>query len=101
MLLVEKARLNHWIEHTKQRVEAAVEVHTEQGGAVAAGKVSMLQEWGGKLDALAMEVQLRLSCIPTVGSPMPAEAERGPESEHGSAFGSGSESEKMSGSESN
>ena len=32
-------------------------------GKVAEGKIVMLQEWMGKLDASAIQVQTRLSCI--------------------------------------
>ena len=86
MLLVEKARLSHWISHTKGRVVAAMEMHAMLGTAVATGKVAMLQKWVDKLDALAAEVQQRLGCIPGVG------AEQAAKSDDGGA-GSGSESE--------
>ena len=67
-LPVEKARLSHWIVHTKSRVVAAMEMHSKQVTAVAVGKVVMLQEWADKVDVLAAEVQERLGCIPIVGT---------------------------------
>ncbi len=97
MLPVEKARLSHWITHTKSRVEAAIEMHTGKG-AVAEGKIVMLQAWVHKLDALARDVRRRLMCIPggegPAGQEWPeSEPESGSESEHDDGPESESESD--------
>lgn len=96
---MEKARLEHWATHTKSRVEAAIEMHAGKG-AVAEGKITMLQAWACKLDGLAAEVHTKLRCIPGGQGPL---GQEGPESvtdsESESEIGSGPDSVSESESE--